>query len=253
MTLSTVPIFRMTTFLGSKVHVIDAEEYTVELNSYIDEYFVEICEGDSGSSIQTVKRYILDLIEETTDNRRRMGVIAEFFIHLYLKNLGFEQLFTFLNLEERSLKKGFDGHYKKDDKTWIMESKSGSINTAGLNHPYRIKYAYDDLAKKFRGEVKNNPWRNALNHARVVGASGSIKENIRKLSEDFANKNYTRIEEYNVIPVSTIFHEGNWEEMNLEDFKTEMRSKIKLLKCTNVFVICINKKSLELFIDYLNL
>lgn len=36
------------------------------------------------------------------------GAVAEFFVHLYLNILGLKQECLFLNLEENSIKKGFD-------------------------------------------------------------------------------------------------------------------------------------------------
>lgn len=247
---NTVAVFQPRTFLNKRVHVIDVEDFATELISFIDEYFVEICEGDAGGNLATLKKYVKEFIE-TKDQRTQMGAAAEFFIHLYLKHLGYKQLFTFLNLEEKSIKKGFDGYYTLSDETWIMESKSGSINTQNISHPSKIKEAYSDLIDKFRGNVSNNPWRNAFNHARVVGARNSIKETIRKLSEDFVNSIYPSIDEYNIIPASTIFLDDSWIEMDVTDFETKMTTTIEEMKCKELFVICVNKKSLKLFLDYL--
>ena len=80
------------------------------------------------------------------------GSIAEFIVHLYLKACGFSQECLFKNLEEGSIKKGFDGYYTYSNEEWIMESKSGSIKTSGITHRAKIKEAYDDLKNKIDGE-----------------------------------------------------------------------------------------------------
>lgn len=252
MTNSTATIFQTRILLGKKVHVIDAEDFSSELISYINDHLVEICEGDTGGNLETVKKYVKGFIKPK-DETTQMGATAEFFVHLYLKKLGFKQLFTFLNLEERSIKKGFDGYYSKGKETWIMESKSGSSNTQNISHPSKIKDAYDDLLQKFRGSVTNNPWRNAFNHASNinVGATRNIRDKIKKLSDNFINSIYPSIDDYNIIAASTIFLNDKWVELDVSGFERKMSSTIQNIKCNELFIICVNKKSLKLFLDYL--
>ena len=55
-----------------------------------------------------------------------------------------KQEFLFFNLEENSIKKGFDGLFSKDSETFLVESKSGTILTKGISHRTKLKTAYTD-------------------------------------------------------------------------------------------------------------
>ncbi|NLJ18995.1 hypothetical protein [Globicatella sulfidifaciens] len=123
-----------------------------------------------------------------------MGAIAEFNIHLYLKEQGYKQACTFFNLEEGSIKKGFNSYYSRKDEEWIMESKSGKKDKNNT-HWGKVKAAYDDLKDKFRGNVANNPWENAYNQASQidVGTDISIRKKVKLLADNFTNKIYPGI------------------------------------------------------------
>ena len=66
------------------IHIIDIKSLSPSLKEYIDEHFVSICEGNSGTSLNEVKIIIIDFLS-TKDPRTKMGATAEFFLHLYLK------------------------------------------------------------------------------------------------------------------------------------------------------------------------
>ena len=167
-----------------KLTIIDIKELSKPVLQVLDEHFVSICEGASGSDIDTVKKYVVKLFEEK-DPKWVMGATAEFFVHLYMKLLGFKQECLFLNLEEYSIKKGFDGYYSQNGTEWLMESKSGSINSQGISHAGKVQEAMQDLEDKVSGKSKkkkvNNPWRNAYSHASLydVGAAEKIRKNIK--------------------------------------------------------------------------
>lgn len=228
-----------------------------ELVNYIDEYFVSICEGDSGSNLNDVKKIIIDFLG-TKDPRTKMGATAEFFIHLYLKSLGFKQECLFLNLEERSIKKGFDGYYSIDSEEFIMESKSGSSSTETLTHESKIKEAYSDLKNNLAGtsrKSKNNPWKNAYNHASHidVGTSSNIRKNIKKLSDEYEASTYHNIKDFNIIPSSTIFLENVWTDEYSNDIIDILESLSESLDFKKINIICVTKQSLDLFKNYLEM
>ncbi|WP_078596318.1 hypothetical protein [Evansella clarkii] len=235
-----------------EIHVVDVKEYSLELIDFINEHFVNICEGASGSNVETVKKRALEFLESKAIGTK-MGAIAEFFVHLYLKNLGFKQECMFFNLEENSIKKGFDGYYSFEEVEWIMESKSGSKDSKNSSHHNKITKAYDDLVDKFNGEVKNNPWKNAYNHASQidVGTEKNIRDNIKKLSDNFTNKKFASINDFHIIPASTIYLEGDWENYDYEDLRSKLIKSISEFKFKEIIVICVTKKSIDLFMDFL--
>lgn len=239
------------------IHIVDIEILSKDLTDYIDTYFVSICEGNSGSSLKDVKKIIIDFLE-TKDARTKMGATAEFFIHLYLKSLGFKQECLFLNLEERSIKKGFDGYYSTDTEEFIMESKSGSSFTETLTHASKIKEAYTDLKNNLAGsskKSKNNPWKNAYNHASHidVGTSSNIRKNIKQLSDDYEKSKYYDIKDFNIIPSSTIFLDNVWTDEYSGDIIDTLESLSKSFNFKKLNIICITKKSLDMFKNYLEI
>ncbi|MCR8844925.1 hypothetical protein NQ117_14680 [Paenibacillus sp. SC116] len=238
---------------GNPVHILDIEDFNTGLKRYLDEHFVSICEGASGNDVKSVKKRVFRFLN-SKDDTTRSGAIAEFFLHLYLKKQGYKQECTFLNLEEGSIKKGFDGYYSKDKEEWIMESKSGNIESVNMSHPNKVSEAYRDLSDKFNGDVSNNPWQNAYNHASNIDVStdANIRQNIKKLSNDFNDENYPSISDFNIIPSSTIFFNGGEISTDISELEKKMKRAVSRYKFKKILILCVNKKSMGLFIDYLN-
>lgn len=234
-----------------KVSVFDVKEITDELKQFIDENIYQICRGESGD-LSTIKLDLKRRLDGWDDryNKNKMGAIAEFFVHLYLNYCGYRQECLFFNLEENSLKKGFDGLYSMDDDLWFMESKSGSINTNGITHASKIREACNDIKTKITTNVSNNPWLNAYNHARIVGTKRELRDKLKQLSEDFINQKYQTIDNKNIIPCATIFLNGIWQEQNHEEI-IETVKNIQMLEGRNIHIICITQNSYQMFMRYL--
>jgi len=236
------------------IHVVDIESINNDVRDYINNNFVNICEGDSGSDLKQVKKVVLESLSRK-DLNTKMGATAEFFLHLYLKSLGFKQECLYLNLEEGSIKKGFDGYYSLNGlEEYIMESKSGSHLTIGITHPNKIKEAYEDLKKSLAGKKSNNnPWKNAYNHAQLsdVGTSRDIVKNIKKLSDDFYNKIFYKIKNFNIIPASTIFLGGTWNDEYSKDIIDKLKEHSNEFEFKKLHIICVTQKSIQLFEEYL--
>lgn len=241
------------------IHIIDIKLLSVELKAYLDNQFIYICEGNSGSNLSEVKQVIIDFLK-TKDDRTKMGATAEFFIHLYLKHIGFKQECLFLNLEERSIKKGFDGYYSINSGSttleFIMESKSGSSKTDGITHADKINEAYQDLKNNLSGKSKkskNNPWRNAYNHASHadVGTNDNIRKKIKQLSDDYNKSIYYDIKDFNIIPSSTIFLDDIWTSKYFDNIIDSIKSLSSSFSFNKLKIICITQMSLNLFQQYL--
>ncbi|MGI2853440.1 hypothetical protein ACRTDR_04385 [Shewanella algae] len=128
-----------------ELHVFDMKVLTQEMILQINENLVSICEGDSESPVELVKSNFLTFLS-SKDYRTRIGAVAEFFIHLYLNQLGLKQEFLFFNLEEGSIKKGFDGFFSNSKDEFLVESKSGLSSTQGISHKGKLKEAFDDIS-----------------------------------------------------------------------------------------------------------
>jgi len=157
---------------------------------------------------------------------------------------------------KRVLKKGFDGYYSLDDKEeYIMESKSGSSLTSGITHPNKVKEAYKDLKNSLAGtKSSNNPWKNAYNHASHidVGTATNIRKNIKKLSDEFDNNKFHNIKDFNIIPASTIFLDGIWNDKYSKDIIDELQEISEEFEFSKLNIVCVTQQSLELFEKYLN-
>ena len=234
----------------------------------IKEYLMKLLnKGLSSSVVKTIKN-VLKAIYTTYENQyglnhidfslvkieeeKKVGAIAEFFIHLYLKINKYEQYCLFQNLEEdKSFKKGFDGLYAINNEKWLVESKS--TEKIDKRHHSKISEAYNDLNKKVTGKESNNPWKNAYNHAsnRDLEVPDDVRKAIKKLSREYTNGNYSTIDNYNIIPCSTKFFKEDKEKERIGNTKVEVENKIESFEFKKIKAICVNNKIADLFIQYL--
>lgn len=240
---------------GKNLHILKVNLYDDKLISLINKYLVKICEGDDSQEIIKVKKRLLKFIESKQETTK-MGAIAEFFIHLYLNDSNYKQEFLFFNLEETSIKKGFDGVYTKENEMYIIESKSGDESTKTISHISKLKEAYSDLKKYFDGSSQkgnNNPWRNAYNHASHsdIKANDSLRKQIRELANLYDDSKYGTIEEYNIIPCSKIFLSNNWNEQFITDL-LKSTNELKGFEAKKVDLIILTKLKILNFINFLN-
>lgn len=239
----------------TELHVINIQGLTAQLKSYIDDHISLICEGDSDTDTDLVKTNFINYLA-SKDERTQLGSVAEFFVHLYLRQHGFKQEFLFFNLEEGSIKKGFDGYFSKGHEEYLLESKSGKSTTKSISHKNKIKEAYNDVKSTVSGTSKksqNNPWRNAYNHASHidVNTKKGIRKKIKELSDLFDSGIYKSIEEFNVIPCSTIFLDGTWDSSFSESIHNQDHDFLTKIKAKSKKVVCVTKNSYPVFLDYL--
>lgn len=238
-----------------ELHVFDLVDLTPEIIDQIDANIVEICEGHSGTDIGLVKSIFLNFLQ-SKDYKSQIGSVAEFFVHLYLRQSGFKQEFLFFNLEEGALKKGFDGLFSHENEKYLVESKSGLDSTTGISHKRKLKEAYDDISSVISGDgkkSKNNPWKNAYNHASHidVNTEKSIRKKIKNLSDGFDKGNFNKIEEFNVVPCSSIFITKDWnDEISGQIFLVE-NSFFENFKSKSVKAVCVTKATYKSFFEYL--
>lgn len=240
--------------LDGELVAIDIKLIDFELKSLIDKKIVTICEGDSPFDVKNIKKSLKDYLTVKSDNQKK-GAIAEFFINLYLNSKNYKQECLFSNLEENSAKKGFDGFYSINEVPWYMESKSGSITTSGISHKDKVNDAYNDLKDKFSGNVKNDPWKNAYHHANEysVNTSANIKKKLVIYSNDFVNGISHDIAEFNIIPCATIFLDNKNVSIDKNIMSNDITLKVKNYTYNKIIIICVTQKSIDLFLNYLDM
>lgn len=244
-------------------HFINIEDYDKSFKKLIDNYIVSIYDSTfDNEDIALVKQQLKEWFEEKrSDENKKAGFVAEFICHLYINQLSYEQHFLFTNLEEQgSMKKGFDGLYHMDNEMWIYESKSSLYTTDSANHNSNIGEAYRDIRDKLQGKKVNkhgnpiSPWNNAVNHASVanIDDNETLLQNLKEFRKRFIKKDFENIKNFNVIPSSTIFLEDRWGNIDSSDLETKLKSLIDKYEYKKMNIICINKKSIDSFVRYIN-
>lgn len=240
------------------IHFFEIHEITPSLKNYIDSKICGIAKGiQRAVTLQKVKKEILTFIERKYQNSSiensttAIGAIAEFFIHLFLSLQEYKQECLYLNLEENSIKKGFDGVYSKADEIWIMESKSGLSTTNNISHQGKLSDAYTDLKAKLMGESQNDPWENAYHHAMCARSDQDIVNFIEQAISNADKNDYKPMSEYNLMPSATIFYDGKCKTFDKTNIEKKIIEKINTFESKQIHFICVSKKSLDLFINYL--
>jgi len=237
-----------------KLCVINISTLSSSLRSNIDKHILEIYSKGIHNDVSLVKKRIIGFLDKKRNSDLELGAISEFFIHLCLNMDGYSQECLYKNLEEPSMKKGFDGYYSKDKEEWIMESKSGRITTQGISHSKKINAAFNDLSNKVSGKVKNDPWENALYHANVAKTNDDIVKNIEKMSDDFVKGFFAKISDFNIIPASTIFLDGKDSHAIIQDnkkIKKEIENWVKQKSYKRMYIICVTQETKDVFWKYL--
>ncbi len=136
-----------------------------------------------------------------------------------------------------------------------MESKAGLETSVGGTHHEKLRTAYYDLSKKLSGKdkSKNNPWKNAFNHARIVESSLTIKEALNALSNQFNQGIYQKIQDFNIIPCATIFKNDFAEFKDHLEIKNSVDSIKNTFNATKIKLICVTQESVSLFLQYIGI
>lgn len=244
-------------------HFLNISSYTEDIKKLFDNSIAQILNGIEGDpDIELAKIEFKNwLISKENDQLKRCGFVAEFLCHVYLSQLEFQQHFLFRNLEEtKSMKKGFDGLYQLKEEIWIYESKSSLHTTKDANHNSNISEAYNDIKNKLSGKKLDSqgqpidPWTNAISHASQIQIKPdkTLINNLNIFKKKFLKKEYEKILNFNIIPSSTIFLEDKWEIINSEELESKIEALCKRYEYKKMNVLCINKKSIEDFMEYLN-
>lgn len=166
-----------------------------------------------------------------------------------LRNLGFSQEYCFRNLEENSIKKGFDGLFLKQNKLWLAESKSTeTIKQHNNNHKYTVDLAYNGINKQISGKTNNDPWENAVSHANNAKSEKNLIKKLTQFSKDYSLGKFQSIENHNIILGSTVITDI------ISDITSDVDSLVKLVENHNAnseILIAINLSNKHLFADFI--
>lgn len=243
-------------------------ELSDELKVYLRDFLPNICHGDNEAEIgDTIHSYSETLKEflrryEAKRQNQQIGLIGELMLHfltrLYLDN--FQVCSPFFNMEDGSVKKGFDIILRdvKDDKTvWFVESKAGEYGSEDKDSTdslmRRFDIAYADLKSRLN-DNQRQLWLNALNSARVAmiddrDEKKQVIEILRAYSNNVAKEELTS-QECSVILAATLFHDVTQkvDYTVMENKELEVRKKAVF---KNAILIGIQKSTYSRIVDFL--
>lgn len=224
-------------------------ELSQQLKTVLRDRFTAICRGEQNSLLNrgsyTYKRTVEEFLKriERKSEKTRTGMLGELIVHV-LTGLNYKEYKTivpYFNLEERSIKKGFDSViYSPDMGIWVYEVKSsrknGSKVSIDSSTKSLIKTAHDDLSAKLaERDETTRIWDNAMNGFQVAcGHFDDEKKILEEIILDYQDD--ARTEEcspnlHNVI-LSSVLISGNDNEIGEEcvfDKHKEYRSTYREL------------------------
>lgn len=238
---------------GSKFSYVDIGKLDGSAIAYLDGVIAKIyggpCEADGPERVK--KRIRRWFVSKTGDKDLIHGATAELFCHLFLNWRGYRQNFLYDNLEENSIKKGFDGLYSIGDNIWLMESKSGEkTKTNDLSHPVKVQAAYRDICSKLKDFDGNDPWQNAAYHAFLARADETIAKKIKALSNDFLDEKSPDIAEMNLVPCGTIFCSCDCG-FDVHGIKDRLDRYFQDRDYGQLHIVCVTNRALDAYMSYL--
>lgn len=247
---------------GSLCFII--EDISDDLKNVIRQRLSEICHGAAKASRKTViysyKSTLTAFLDkfDTKPAETQKGMIGELLTHVLF--LHYEDVFRaaspFFNMEEDSIKKGFDLvlHHKTTNEIWFVEVKAGecgvetSINKLGS----LLSLAKNGLKTALNSE-RNTLWQNAVNGASLVIQCSGLKSQIETLLEKY-NENAVSGEsastDYNAVLVAVCFS-GAQEFATGAEFEGRHTTQKNMNEFRDLMSIALQKDTIQSVIDFL--
>ncbi len=180
-------------------YFVSIEDFSDEMKERLRKRLSEICWGPTanGSSLvaesyQKTMNSLKSRIKKKADTTK-MGMVGELLTHLFLadQSLGFVSVNRMFNLEESSIKKGFDLvlQHQEQGELHLVEVKSSAIDADNIEGKILnlFKICNSDMDKKLNSPA-DNLWNNALSHCssalRKTDLRDTIEDVLEKLRDD---------------------------------------------------------------------
>lgn len=234
------------------------KDFSDDLKKIMRERLSAICFGmsdaESGKKLYSYPSTIKEFLSryDSKPPNIKKGLIGELLTHIIIAELfpEYAVVSPFFNLEERSIKKGFDVVLtsKKDNELWITEVKSGELHkgkTSDETMDDLVSLARNDLMSRLNGENKSL-WLNAIHDAKIaLDRHNDLKEVVVDILENLGDKSVDGLVDskgLNVFLTGTLFSP-------LTDLCCEGRIKQKHMsislenKFRGIFVLSIQKET----------
>jgi len=246
-------------------HITD---FTDEIKNHLREQLSFICYGrscsESGKDLYNYRNTLKEFLSRYKNKSANLqkGMLGELLAHLVI-NLFFDNTYyvasPFFNIEERSIKKGFDVvlSSKRNCELWITEVKSGElhsrkdVNSTTLD---LLSTAKNDLENRLN-ESNRSLWLNAINGAKTVfERHDDLKDSIVEILENHGTvaetTNSYRARDTNVFLISALFASMN----DLAELST-VENKFNLINDESVFkklfILSIQKGTFKKVVNFL--
>jgi hypothetical protein len=240
-----------------EVFIMHVTNFSDELKESLRNKLIGICHGsDKSNSSRLMYSYSQTLNEflaryDKKPLKTKIGMIGELLSHIIIIELldDFEPVSAYFNLEERSIKKGFDVLlYSRNGDVWITEVKSGGLHKDKNSTQTTIDLlgtGFRDLNSRLN-ENNMNHWMNALHSANVsISSNKDYKKVVIEILEDegdlTALKQSTS-KDNNIVLVSALFSEAkdNINKLKIKEFSERLCRK-NIFKSSSV--ICLKKSA----------
>ncbi|MGP1718857.1 hypothetical protein [Shewanella frigidimarina] len=222
--------------------------------THIHDYF-----DDPLYSYQTTLESFLERYDSKTPETQ-IGMIGELLSHLLLTELygDFEVASAFFNLEENSIKKGFDLILCRtsDKSLWITEVKSGMLHK-GKDHDKTtrelLNSAKQDLNKRLN-QTEKKYWYNSINSVRSsLHDDKDYKQTLLKILRGEGNNAVEKkatSKDNSVVLIANLF-DSMQTKISLPpvvEFTNKLNNSALF---NNVFVFCIQKETYSKVVDFI--
>jgi len=240
------------------------DQVSDELKDEIRKSLSKICHGatkaSSGSPLYTYQRTLKEFLTRfsTKAETTQKGMIGELLTHVILSALEekYSSVNPYFNMEERSIKKGFDLVFSNsdDNEVWIAEVKAGACDdSVDSKLKSLIRLARDDLAGKLSSD-RYALWQNAINGVLISVKDSPVKKALQTILErhnENAVEGTSKSEDYNVVLVAVAFKgdfpfSANDDPVLNEHVKLSSSGKFK-----SACVVAIQKSTLEAIVAFL--
>lgn len=242
------------------------EHLSDELKGALRKNLTRICHGvDQASRDRAMYKYPATLRAfwdrySGKTRKTQVGMLGELLSHVVILELfpSFDVVSPFFNLEEKSIRKGFDLllYESSSNEVWITEVKSGGMRVGKTSCT-----ATRDLLAKARDDLKGrlaeqelNHWQNAINAARnSIHGKADFKESVLEILElegDMAVGNSATAADNNVFLISALFSDVSQRvaEKTISKFTTDLASG-SVFK--TLLVLSLHKGTLKRLEDFL--
>lgn len=228
---------------------------TICHGSHVSEHADELLFGYEATLSSFLDRYNGKPVET------KVGMIGEFMAHILITELfdEFHVATAFFNLEEKSIRKGFDLLlYRSQDKSvWITEVKSGNQLKGKSNDDTTkalLQRAKTDLHARLNAQ-ETMYWYNAVNSVRAsVSDTRNYKQSLVQILSQKGNsavKKEAKSVDSCVVLISNLF-EPLKTKISKETPKAFLEDLLKKKLFGSVAVFCIQKETYSRVMEFLN-